>query len=60
MKLTDEEKYQLGYAQGYYDALENMSEDVNRKKNWALMSLTDKLTDTIESEENDEFHSQRD
>lgn len=51
MKLTDDEKYQLGYDQGYYDALESMSEDVNRKKSWALMSLTDKLTDTIESEE---------
>lgn len=51
MKLTDDEKYQLGYVQGYYDALESISEDVNRKKSWALMSLTDKLTDTIESEE---------
>ena len=54
MKLTDDDKYRLGYAQGYYDALESMSEDVNRKKNWALMSLTDKLTDTIGSEGDDE------
>ena len=51
MKLTDEEKYQLGYVQGYYDALESVNEEVNRRKNWALMNLTDKLTDTIESEE---------
>ncbi len=60
MKLTDDEKYQLGYNQGYYDALESMSEDVNRKKNWALMNLTDKLTDTIESEEDDESNTERD
>ena len=51
MKLTDEEKYRLGYAQGYYDALESIYEHVYRKRGWALMSLTDKLTDTIESEE---------
>ena len=51
MKLTDDEKYKLGYAQGYYDALESMSETVNRMKGWALMSLTDRLTDTIEREE---------
>ena len=54
MKLTDEEKYKIGYAQGYYDALESMSGDVYRKKSWALMSLTDLLTDTVGREESDE------
>lgn len=58
MKLTDDEKYQLGYVQGYYDALASVSKDMLRKKNWALMSLTDKLTDALGSEENDEHNNQ--
>lgn len=58
MKLTDDEKYQLGYVQGYYDALASVSKDMQRKKNWALMSLTDKLTDALGSEETDEHNNQ--
>lgn len=60
MKLTDEEKYKIGYDQGYYDAIASISEEIQRKKGWALMSLTDLLTDTVGREESDEHNNQRD